>query len=759
MSRVPAGRAWLALSLVMISLAGANEDRKDAYINEQLIKAVRNRESYEAQRLLDIRADPNFKTASGDCALYWAARHGDTVMVRMLLENGAAPNTKSDGGVTPLWFATARGNIETVRYLLTHGAEISNEGPSLVCKALREGYHEILSMLLEAGADPDHRDVSGYSAPLLAAKTDDSTALRILLEHGADPGVLAPEGQCIWDFAGQKTRKLLIGCPAEGNPLFLQKALLTHCRRDDPQTVKMLLDKGVSPEYRVDRISSAEYGYTALRYAVERNDTALARLLLDNGAKLSPGVLEGRICRESVFARAITNSGPEMLELLLQSRAIPDDSVFLCGNGGQVLMFPSYLALAASFGKVHAIETLVSVGADIDKASPAGQTALMYALCNPADAEKTRRTVELLIEAGADVNAACKTYVRPYAEKETALFQAVRRNDLELVNMLINAGARVDVENGDGYTPLASTRVYRKQGWDISKDIAWALEKAGGKRRGDRHKANPQTKEVSQGKDDSLGTKLAECIHDPAAVTKLLQRGANPNVLLAHTRPDEETPFCRALFADEPEVAALMVSAGADVNYRLKTGAYQGITLLSYALVESKNRAAQFLLDKGASPKNEVCPAGSMVGANTVSIAAMSGMIDFLARFKQDGMDVCQRFEVTVDEEVSSKMSPLMFAVFGGNSDAVKWLIDQSCNADDSLIVSMGGQEGVTSPLVTAVTQVDIEMVRLLLDAGADPEFRCVGGDIDGQTALDLARDAGSEEIVALLESARAKRQ
>lgn len=59
----------------------------------------------------------------------------------------------------------------------------------------------------------------------------------------------------------------------------------------------------------------------------------------------------------------------------------------------------------------------------------------------------------------------------------------------------------------------------------------------------------------------------------------------------------------------------------------------------------------------------------------------------------------------------------------------------------------MRGSEGAT-PLKTAAEQGNVALTKLLLGAGADPEY---AGGIDGGTALCAAAEAGHPDVVRVL--------
>jgi Ankyrin repeats (3 copies) len=88
--------------------------------------------------------------------------------------------------------------------------------------------------------------------------------------------------------------------------------------------------------------------------------------------------------------------------------------------------------------------------------------------------------------------------------------------------------------------------------------------------------------------------------------------------------------------------------------------------------------------------------------------------------------------------------SALHVACCSGKADIVQYLVEVR-GANLNLICETDGW----TPLMAAAVRNKLECLRVLLELGAEPDLR---GDVDGKTALDLAREAGSHECVDLLE-------
>jgi ankyrin repeat protein len=95
--------------------------------------------------------------------------------------------------VTALDYAIAQGPRSLVEILLAMGADpnpVTNDGfPPLFMALERDAddRYDVLALLLSAGADVNGRGVNDYTVLHQAACKDDARAVRLLLEHGADP--------------------------------------------------------------------------------------------------------------------------------------------------------------------------------------------------------------------------------------------------------------------------------------------------------------------------------------------------------------------------------------------------------------------------------------------------------------------------------------------------------------------------------------------------------------------------------------------
>ncbi|MCL7040322.1 hypothetical protein MKW94_005929, partial [Papaver nudicaule] len=96
--------------------------------------------------------------------------------------------------ITPLYHAITKGHLETVTYLLEKGADadVSIDCTPLHCVA-ETGDTRIITLLLSRGARVDVATRRG-TALRVAAGHGNPDAVKVLLDHGANPNIVSSEG-------------------------------------------------------------------------------------------------------------------------------------------------------------------------------------------------------------------------------------------------------------------------------------------------------------------------------------------------------------------------------------------------------------------------------------------------------------------------------------------------------------------------------------------------------------------------------------
>ncbi len=375
-----------------------------------------------------------------------------------------------------------------------------------------------------------------------------------------------------------------------------------------------------------------------------------------------------------------------------------------CGLAGTLLIALVMVAgTAAATGDVRLVEaarnqdhkmirSLVSQHADVNIRSDDGSTALLWA-AHWNDLE----TADVLLRVGADANAVNDLGMTP-------LSQACVNASTELVALLLNAGAKPNTAVGTGETPLMTCA---KSGSAAAIQMLIA------------HDAGVNAKESSQ---NQTALMWAAAEHHPDVVKILIEAHAD---LQAHTKQGFTALHFAAREGDQ-ESARLLLAAGVDVNIRTQPDAVRsrgaaagaavnrgagrkslssdGYTPLLVATVRGQVPLALFLLDQGADPNVgdagfaplhwasaewENGTANPMYGIED----PMAGIPDRQAKLK------LVKALLAHGADPNARMTRPQPAFAGGYADAV----------------------GATSLLLASAAD-DVEVMRILLAAGADPK-------------------------------------
>jgi len=411
-----------------------------------LIAAVKSRDVRAVQALLHQRTDPNAAETDGTTALHWAVQGDDLKTAELLITSGANAKATTRYGVTPLHLAATNGNASMIERLLRAGADVNAalpQGETALMSAARAGSVPAVKVLLANGATVDARETwKGQSALMWAAAENHADVVRALIEAGADPnprstgGVFTPFLFAV--RAGQiAAARALLDAGVDVNSTLADgtSALTLAAMNAHYELGALLLDRGADP--KADR-----QGWTALHQVVWTRRP-------NYGYNLPGPVATGAI--DSLeFVRALVRHGADVNA---RETKEPRD-----GNRNMLNRIGATpFLLAAKAVDLSMMNTLLELGADPTIANADDTTPLMVAAGvgiwapgeSPGSEEEAIAAVQLLLER----NAGRVTDVDTHGN--TALHGAVlRAGSIPLVKLLVAKGARLDVVNDKGWTPL-----------------------------------------------------------------------------------------------------------------------------------------------------------------------------------------------------------------------------------------------------------------------------------------------------------------
>jgi uncharacterized protein len=356
-----------------------------------------------------------------------------------------------------------------------------------------------------------------------------------------------------------------------------------------------------------------------------------------------------------------------------------------------------------------------------------------------------REALRAAIARKADVNA-------PQADGSTALHWAAERDDLEAAELLIEAGARVSAKTREGVTPLQLAAI------NGSAAMLGRLLRAGAD-------ANAP---LTPAEDTAL--MIAARAGKADAIRALLEAGATVD---ARESWGGTTALMWAASEGHVDATARLIAAGADINARSHYVAaangrgFEGrtplasrsegkpeefasgwLTPLMLAAREGHLGVARLLVGAGAD-----IDAAAGDGKTALAIAIFNGNYE-LASFLVDN-------QADVNKADAQRFTPLFWAVDRRNMETapnfpwmvtldpmplIRKLLDAGANPGALVNNTPRGRMREGSPrivfataLMRAAFAADLELVKLLLDRGADPTIISRDGEPMLSAAAGLA--------------------
>ena len=229
-------------------------------LSESALSALYSGNNHALVPLLEAGAKLNLSSGGRHPLILTAASSGYSEVIQTLINNGADVDTKAKYGDTPLKKAIEGKHLETVRILIKNGANM--EGTYLEL-ATRANKTDILRLLLENGANPNHIDILGRTPLFFAAKAGRPDMVTILMDHGAN-----------------------INLQDHHEETALMQ--LADYQPENVEGVKILLEHGADPNIRANFLLPK----TALSESIKYQYWGVIKALLDHGAKVDERALE-----------------------------------------------------------------------------------------------------------------------------------------------------------------------------------------------------------------------------------------------------------------------------------------------------------------------------------------------------------------------------------------------------------------------------------------------------------------------------------
>ena len=617
---------------------------------------------------------------------------------------------------------------------------------SLLMTAAFSGQTDVVQMLLAAGADPHYKQEQlfvEFDALSLAADKGHHKIVRLLAAAGADPNALNPLSRPL-TIAVQKgplaTAQLLLELGADPNArgLLANNTLLIEATsKGQTDTARLLLNA------EVDIHAENNFHETALDMACARGFVEIAQILIEAGAQIN------RYGRDQAPPLIVATAAPERLHFL-QKQGLIDDAETLDDIGDRAAQI---------------VQILLAAGADPNLKSGSGATALIIAA-----AQGSTAIVRALLAANADVNLAHDR------DKvcHTPLITAIEKGQAAIVQLLLEVGADYLVPNGKGILPidLANSKglnnvvaSLREQGADTDTLTATTTALIGAARTGDleavRQAIAAGAALDGDDRDFPKGGLTALMYAAQAGHSEILEvliaAGADVNCHDARQLPWHKTALMYAAEGKQLEAVRLLLQAGAAPNASDRLSK-PGRTALIYGAIEENTAIVQVLLSAGADvtlrdrTKNtalhyaygnlEIVSMLLAAGADPYQVGEDDSPVELasLMGHSEIAQLMLKAAPVAPAQAEQAKVQSLDWAASNGDFQLAQTLIDQGVDVN-----AQSDDEDI--PLHTAVIHGSLEVVKLLVNAGADPTIvnEC------GKNSLSLAIERGQTEIACWL--------
>jgi ankyrin repeat protein len=649
-----------------------------------------------------------------------AALLGHWEVVEILVEDGVDPYAFNWGRFSPLLIAAHKHPQSNLEYLLRleevrrHINLANSEGVAPLMAASASA----VPLLVEAGADINLETSAGESAILQACSSGDVDKVKVLVEPGAHP---SPD----------KSR-------------LIRSAAMSA----SPDVMNYLRMKWPWSDVNANEVD----GIRPINIACQSGHLEVVKRLRAAGAKIEPQASD----ETGAFTSAAMGGKLDVVKYLVEEAGADEGHV--CCDGATPLMF------AARCGHVEVVQYLVGrPGIDIEAKVDGRVTALdMASCCNHVE------VVKVLVAAGARVEpeaahetGACRSsalrrdveiavlrepqwyerrlgasgripliraqlegsddmleylFGRPGIDTGTHLFGggraldiACRTGRLEMVKLLVAAGARVNRQVDHGMGPLMEAALGGKL--DVVK---YLVEEAGAdERRGGTYGWTPEG--------------VLKCAAEEGHTNTVKYVVGTPGIDIEAEEASGATALEIACQRGHLEVVKVLVAAGA----RLQGRAGKELGVLASAISGGSLEVVKYLVEEAGADESATCPKGETL----LILAYREGHTDIVRYLVgRPGIDINARTRDALG-------GVLHRACFDGQLEMVKFLVAAGASVESHM-------DDWTGVLGDAAMSCNLELVKYLVEeVGMDAEEEVS----DGVTPLSLAEVDCTAEIVDYL--------
>lgn len=634
-----------------------------------------------------LNAGANIKTTDAYQAnvLHCAAFSGKVEVVQLFIERKESKELleSHDGyGNTPLLLSAEKGHLAVCESLLKNGASRNatnkNYGSNILHAATCSGKAGVMQLFVQQKELLESKDANGKTPLFWAAERGSVVACEVLLNANADASTPTPHGNVL-HFA-------VSGGKAEVIQLFARK--------------KQLLNSG---------------GKTPLMLAAEKGDRAACEILLNAGADVNP--TNGGL---SALSYAVHSDKPELVQLFINWKDLKNELIDHQDTNGETPL----LRWAHSCSNLSIYKILVDAGANVNVKGNLQHYKLERTILHYGAMNKKAEVVKLLVQQHI------KFLEAEDSQGDTPLLIAAQYGSKEGCDALLQAGAKADVRNKEGYNAILLAAKNHNKG------VLGVLAKQ---------------KHLLETQDNYGNTPLFWAASTQENFKILLDAGANKKAKNHQGRTVLHT------------AASNSYSQGQNVEHLakdkelLESEDNYGNTPLISAAESGHLAACEILLQAGAKKA-----AASKYNGNALHAAVRSGKLEVVQRF------ICPEL---LESQDNSGNTPLLLAIESGHKEIAQVLLkagaDKNAKSKDGRnILHMAAQSGKVelvnavfqqkllesqdnlgnTPLLSALMRGHKEASEILMEKGANKSAK----DNDGRSTLYWSVAHNIEKFVYL---------
>jgi uncharacterized protein len=454
-----------------------------------------------ADALIAAAADIKLANREGATPMYLASLHGSAPMIEKLLKAGADVNQLGPEGETPLMLAARTGNLDAIRVLLDHHADVNAKdklrGTTALMWATEQLHPDAVKLLIEHGAsvsaqtEVDTRNARNNLANTVKQRLHSSFGVFGKRGPGFDGtpprpvGAAAPKTPApaaVGPAVASKTSPASEANPEDDFIAFFRRPakkdgggltpLVYAARENCMECAKILVEAGADVNQRTF------YGWTPLLVATQNRHYKLAAYLLDHGAdpnipnKGGWNALYLATDNRNIEGGDYPVREPDMdhldfIKLLIAKGAnvnarvcgvestteeCKGDSTETRTNFTMQWLFEdgaTPFLRAAQSGDVELMKLLLAHGAnpkiftahDVTPLAVASGIGWVEGVTFEWSPEETTEAVKMCLDLGIDPNVADD-------EGRTALHGAAHKGRLDVIQLLVDHGAKLDAHDG-----------------------------------------------------------------------------------------------------------------------------------------------------------------------------------------------------------------------------------------------------------------------------------------------------------------------